>query len=77
MGKILLTSLRKNLFRIIDEVIKTGVPVEIERKGHRLKIIAEDKKDKFDNLIVRKCVVGNPDDLVHIKAAQWNEETDL
>ena len=30
------TELQKNLYRLLDEVLKTGVPVEIERKGKRV-----------------------------------------
>ncbi len=36
MRPMSLTALRNNLFKIVDEVIKTGNPVELERKGHRL-----------------------------------------
>ena len=42
MRPMSLTALRNNLFKIVDEVIKTGNPVELERKGHRLKIVIED-----------------------------------
>ncbi|MBW1894179.1 MAG: type II toxin-antitoxin system Phd/YefM family antitoxin [Deltaproteobacteria bacterium] len=68
------TALRNNLFKIIDSVIQTGIPVEIERKGHRLKIIVEEKKSKFKNLKPRNCIVGDPDELIDIKVAEWDEE---
>jgi len=72
-----LTSLRNNLFKIVDEVIKTGNPVEIERNGHRLKIILEEKKSKLNNLKPHDCIVGDPDDLVHMKVAEWRETSNL
>ena len=50
MSPISLTALRSQLFKIVDRVIETGMPVEIERKGHKLKIVLEEKKSKFDNL---------------------------
>ena len=28
-----LTEFRANLYKIVDEVIRTGMPIEIERKG--------------------------------------------
>jgi hypothetical protein len=36
MTPISLTALRSQLFKIVDRVIETGMPVEIERKGHKL-----------------------------------------
>ena len=33
MKKLSLTALRQNLFKVADEVLKTGQPVEIERNG--------------------------------------------
>lgn len=77
MGPILLTALRNNLFKIVDGIIKTGNPVEIERNGHRLKIILEEKKSKLDNLKPHDCIVGDPDDLVQIKVGEWREPTKL
>ncbi|MGA1841702.1 MAG: type II toxin-antitoxin system Phd/YefM family antitoxin [bacterium] len=47
MRVISLTSLRNKLFKIVDEIIETSVPVEIERKGHKLKIVLEQKKVNY------------------------------
>ena len=71
MGSISLTALRSNLFKIVDEIIKTGNPVEIERNGHRLKIVLEENRSKLANLKPRDCIVGNPDDLIQIRHAIW------
>jgi hypothetical protein len=71
MGSILLTTLRSNLFKIVDEIIKTGNPLEIERNGHRLKIILEEKRSKLDNLKPHDCIVGDPDDLIQMRQANW------
>ena len=51
MASLSLTALRNNLFKIVDEIIKTGNPVEIERNGHRLKIVLIEKKSKLDYLM--------------------------
>jgi hypothetical protein len=62
---------------VIDEAIRTGIPVEIERKGHRLKIVPEAAKSKLDNLKRHDCILGDPDDLVDIEVAAWQEEKNL
>lgn len=68
--KVTATKLRAELYRILDEVLETGDPVEVARakgtvvikplvsprKGKR----ASKRKTTNPNL-----VVGNPDDLVH------------
>ena len=38
----------------MDRVIETGVPVEIERKSHKLKIVLEEKKSKLNNLAITR-----------------------
>lgn len=77
MATMFLTSLRGKLFKVVDEVIRTGLPAEIERKGHRLKIILEAKRSKLNNLKPHDCIVGNPDDLIALKVAQWKEPDHL
>jgi len=52
MTPLSLTALRSQLLKIVDRVIETGMPVEIERKGHKLKIVLAEKKSKFDYLKV-------------------------
>jgi hypothetical protein len=73
MRPLSLTALRASLFKIVDEVIQTGNPVELKRKGHRLKIVLEERKSKLDNLKPHDCIVGDPDDLVDLKLAEWHE----
>jgi len=77
MTAMSLTALRGKLFKVVDEVIRTGIPAEIERKGQRVKIVPDVKKSKLDNLKVHDCIVGNPDDLIALKVAPWNETSDL
>lgn len=77
MDAMSLTALRNKLFKVVDEVIKTGIPAEIERNGHRLKIVLEEKKSKLDNLKPHDCIVGDPNDLIHLKVAEWGETNNL
>jgi antitoxin (DNA-binding transcriptional repressor) of toxin-antitoxin stability system len=66
------TKLRANLYKIIDKVIATGKPVEIERHGHIVKIIAEAPKSKLANLIKHPGTIkGDPEELVHL---DWYHE---
>ena len=65
-------NIQNNIFQLLDKVIKTGVPVEIERKGKRLLISPAEKRRDLDSLEEHpEFIVGNPDDLVHI---DWSTE---
>lgn len=70
-----LTALRQQLFKVVDQIIKTGVPVEIERNGHRLKIVLVDKKNKLNNLTPHNAIVGDPEELVGLSVGEWSEQT--
>jgi len=77
MAAMTLTALRNQLFKVVDQIIKTGIPVDIERKGHNLKIVLIEKKSKLDNLKPHNCIEGDPDDLADLKVAEWREEGNL
>jgi hypothetical protein len=77
MAPMSLTKLRSQLFKVVDELIRTGIPVEIERKGHKLKIVLDKKKSKLENLKTHDCIVGDPNDLVHVKVAEWRDNNNL
>jgi hypothetical protein len=63
---------QRDIIGLLDKVVKTGVPVEIERKGKRLLIIPAEKRRNLDCLKEHPdFIVGNPDDLVHI---DWSAE---
>lgn len=66
------TRLRANLYRVLDKVLKTGVPVEIERGGGILRIVPVAPRDKLANLKRRKdYLAAEPESLVHI---DWSGE---
>jgi len=68
------SKLRGNIYKILDEVLDTGVPVEIVRGGRKLKIVAVEgpPKGKLDRLKAHPGVlVGDPEDLVHL---DWSRE---
>ena len=71
MAAISATRLRQNLYNILDSVVDTGVPVEIERNGQLLRIVAEKPGSKWDRLAEHQVVVGDSDELVHL---DWSHE---
>ncbi len=72
-----LTTLRQQLFKAVDQVIATGIPLVITRKGHRLKIILDEPKSKLANLIKQDCIVGEAEQLVELSLTQWHEPENL
>jgi hypothetical protein len=63
---------RANVYRILDRVLDTGVPVEIERNGHILRIVA----DRPSSWLYRRpsrlgFIKGDPDQLIHV---DWSSE---
>ncbi len=75
--KIKATKLRQNLYRILDDILQTGIPVEIERNGKILKIIPE-KINKLNNLEKHDVIIGDPEEIVHMDwSSEWHEEDKL
>lgn len=70
------TELRANLYQLLDEVLETGVPLEIERNGRRLHIVADPPTSKLDRLVPHPgTVVGDPEDLVEMDWSDyWNPD---
>jgi prevent-host-death family protein len=71
-GPYSVTKLRANLYRLLDRVLETGVPVEIERHGRRLLIVPADRKGRLERLEPHdEYIGGEPGDLVHL---DWSTE---
>ena len=72
--KVTASKLRENIYSILDQALETGVPVEVIRKGKILKIVPEVKPDKLSRLKKRNCIVGDPEDIVHMDwLHEWTE----
>jgi hypothetical protein len=73
MGRILSpTFLRANLYRLLDEVLETGVPIEIDRDGRRLRIAPVEPVSRFAALASEPDYLpGDPEDIVHL---DWSGE---
>ncbi len=46
MKTVTLTELRKNIFQLVDEVVATGEPLVIQRKGKRLTLKGETPRNE-------------------------------
>ncbi len=61
------SKLRSNIYKLLDHVLETGEPLEIIRKGKKLKIIAVPLPDKFKRLSPHKNYIAcDPEDIVHL-----------
>jgi len=65
------TKLRENVYRVLDEALETGKPVEIRRKGRTLKIIPDRPGSRLDRLRKRPTLRGEPNEIVHM---DWSSE---
>lgn len=70
------SKLRENVYRILDEVLATGTPVEVERNGRLLRIVpveALSGSTALGRWVERPdAVTGDPEDLVHLDwSAEW------
>lgn len=54
------TRLRQNLYAILDSVLESGQSVEIERNGHILRIVPEERFSIWDRLEPHRIVNGDP-----------------
>jgi len=78
-GTVLATTaskLRANIYRMLDEVLETGQPLEIERNGKTLVIAPKEEQSIWDRLPRREgYIVGDPDELIHIDwSSEWNPD---
>lgn len=62
--------LRQDIYRILDKVLETGVPVEIERRGKVLRIVPPPECSKLDSLPRRDYLSADPEEIVHV---DWSE----
>ncbi len=66
------SELRQNVYRLLDEVLASGVPLEVERGGRRLRIVPVVAPEKLSRLSAHPgTIAGDPEDLVHL---DWSGE---
>jgi hypothetical protein len=70
------SKLRADVYRLLDEVLETGQPLEIERNGKVLVVAPKEKHSIWDRLPRREgAIIGDPDELIHIDwSSEWNPD---
>jgi hypothetical protein len=64
------TELRKDIYRVLDDVLETGVPQEVTRGPRTLMIVpAGGRRPRLDELPRREALNCTPDELV---ATTWD-----
>jgi len=70
---ISVSAFRSNIYNMLDDVVKTGKPLELDRKGARLTIVPLEAKKKLDNLVKHCVIVGDPQSLVDLDCTEgWS-----
>ena len=74
------TKLRADLYRVIDNVIKNGVSVEVELRGKKVRIVPAEPRDKLAALVKRPgVIIGDPGRLPKVKTfdeKKWRKKWD-
>ena len=65
------SKLRENIYRILDRVLETGIPVDVRRKGRTLRIIPTDPPSRIARLERRSYLLTDPEEIVHL---DWSRE---
>ncbi len=73
---ISLNRFRSDTEQLLEKIIKTGMPLEIEYKGKKFIITAAERRDKLANLEPHpECISGDPEDIVHIDwSGEWKHD---
>lgn len=68
------SELRRDVYRLLDEVLESGEPLEIARKGRLLRIVPDQPTSRLARLRPHPgFIIGDPEDLVHM---DWSEYWD-
>jgi len=71
--KITATELRRNVHKILDRVISTGMPVEAVRKGRTVRMTSDVRPSRLARLKKRTGFVGDPDDILKMNwLSEWS-----
>ena len=70
------TELRKDIYRVLDDVLETGRPQEVQRGARTLMIVPVDgPRLRLADLPRREALTCSPDDLVETSwEREWSSE---
>ncbi len=75
-AKVTLSELRADLYRLADQVLDSGEPLEILRKGRVLRLVAEPDERRLDRIQpIPDLIKGDPEALVDIEwSGEWQPD---
>ncbi|MEA1920220.1 MAG: type II toxin-antitoxin system Phd/YefM family antitoxin [Campylobacterota bacterium] len=65
------SKLRENLYNLLDQVLESGEPLDINRKGRILHIIPEKKVSKLEKIKAKKITKASDEELIN---SSWEGE---
>lgn len=69
------STLRNNIYKLLDGVLTKQQPLQIERKGQILEIIPRAQGTKFSRLTKHDCLSGDPEAIVHMDwSGEWKHD---
>lgn len=72
------SSLRADIYNILDHSLQTGTPIRIERNGKILTITPERQSSKISNIKKMDLNAGNSDEIASLTwEKNWNTEDDI
>ncbi len=77
MNTLSLTTLQEQLFQVIDNVLKTGMPVEIERHGRKVMIIEVKSPQSVCERLKARPLFTDKIDFDIPTSWTWNEAKNL
>jgi len=64
--------LRMDVYRVLDQVLETGAPAVVQRRGKLLRIVPAESVDRLKRLRARpEFIKGDPEAIVHL---DWSSE---
>ncbi|MGI9280864.1 MAG: hypothetical protein ACR2PX_14750 [Endozoicomonas sp.] len=74
-NEVTLTQLRKNIYQLVDEVIASGKPLTLNRRGCSLRLaVVSPAQTKLGNLKNRDTLIGSVEDLENEQFQQWEAD---
>lgn len=67
------TELRRDLYRYLDDVLTTGISLEIERHGRVLRLVADDEPSRLERLTRQRVNDLLRDDDAIVTPWHWGE----
>jgi len=71
------TAFKQNLFQVIDEVLRTGIPVEVEHNTRKVMITAVTSPQSVTDRLKARPLFTDKIDFDTLTEWEWNETKNL